>query len=316
MKAAAADVLIAEVTSGTNRPVNVNVFVHAPPRRDPAREQAWLAALSPLFAELGAEPPVELNEIYRSFDDDDEMLAVLLARRPAVVSFHFGIPRASRIEALKRGGAILLATATTPVEARRIEAAGIDVVITQGHEAGGHQGVFEVGARDTIGTLALVPQVAAAVEIPVVAAGGIATGAGVVSALALGADGAQMGTAFVSCPESSASDAHRGYLAGGELVETALTSAVSGRPARGIVNRLIEEFRGRDGAAPDYPVAYDAGKALAAASGGSPDYAAMWTGQSAALSRALPSGELVDVLCKEIGVELARLNALAGTPQR
>lgn len=288
----------------TDRPFNINVFCHQAARRDPAGEAAWLAHLAPLFAEFGATVPVTLNEIYRSHLDDDEALALLLETRPAVVSFHFGLPRAKSLAAFRDLGIRTMASATTPDEAAKIEAAGIDVVIAQGIEAGGHRGMFDTEAHDPgLSTSVLVSLLARRTSLPVVAAGGIMDGRGIRAALELGAAGAQLGTAFILCPESAANEAYRAALRSDRAYDTRLTTAISGRPARGLTNRLILH-----GIAPGcppacaYPLAYDAAKSLhAAASGsGSDAAAAQWAGQGAPLARGLPAADLMAHLVQEI----------------
>ncbi|WP_375738319.1 NAD(P)H-dependent flavin oxidoreductase [Pseudomonas boanensis] len=301
---AQARILITETRALTARPFNVNLFCHRPAQADPCREAAWLEHLRPLFAEFDAEPPGAIREIYKSFLADLEMLDVLLAERPAVVSFHFGLPEQGWIDALKRAGIRLLASATTLEEAEQVERAGVDAVVAQGIEAGGHRGVFEPEKGDAgIGTFALVRLVARHSRLPVIAAGGIMDGQGIAAALALGAEGAQLGTAFVSCPESSANAAYRQALKGERAAHTQITAAISGRPARGLVNRLFTDV-GAAGAPtlPDYPITYDVAKALhaAASAKGCNDFAVQWAGQGASLAREMPAGELVKLLVKEM----------------
>ncbi|MFC4278182.1 NAD(P)H-dependent flavin oxidoreductase [Achromobacter aloeverae] len=300
MNAGAAQAAIAQTRALTGRPFGINVFCHAPAQADADAEAAWLRYLAPEFERHGALPPAVLKEIYTSYLADTDMQALLLRERPAVVSFHFGLPAADHIQALRAAGVLLMATATNLDEARRIEAAGIDAIVAQGIEAGGHRGVFDPAAPDDkLGTLALVRLLATQTRLPVVAAGGIMDGAGIAAVLALGAQLAQLGTAFVSCPESAADAAYRQNLLGHEQVSTAHTRAISGRLARGVRNRLVAlgEAAGAP-PAPDYPIAYDAGKALHAAAKAQGDhtYAAHWAGQAAALSRSLPAGELVALL--------------------
>ncbi|VTT98845.1 2-nitropropane dioxygenase : 2-nitropropane dioxygenase-like enzyme OS=Singulisphaera acidiphila (strain ATCC BAA-1392 / DSM 18658 / VKM B-2454 / MOB10) GN=Sinac_7401 PE=4 SV=1: NMO [Gemmataceae bacterium] len=305
----AARAMIRAVRSGTARPFNVNVFCHAPAVSDPGRESAWVARLAPEFARYGVTPPEQLREIYTSFVADAATQAVLLAEKPAVVSFHFGLPDAGVIAALRRAGIVLLATATNLEEGRAIAAAGIDAVVAQGYEAGGHRGVFDPAAPDDrLGTLTLTRLLVKALGIPVIAAGGIMDGAGIAAALALGADAAQLGTAFVACPESSADAGYRGALLGPPAEHTVMTAAISGRPARCLANRYTALGEGLEpGAIPDYPIAYDAGKALhaAAKARGEFGYGAQWAGQGAPLARSLPAAELVARLKEE--VEQARL---------
>ncbi|WP_028080941.1 NAD(P)H-dependent flavin oxidoreductase [Solimonas soli] len=286
----------------TARPFNVNVFCHRPARADAAREAAWTRYLAPWFAESGATPPPALREIYTSFAVDDAMLAMLVAEKPAIVSFHFGLPPDAFVRALKHAGIVLLATATTLDEARQCVAAGVDAVVAQGYEAGGHRGVFDPAHDARIGTLALTRTLARRIERPVIAAGGIMDGAGIRAALALGAGAAQLGTAFVACPESAADAAYRAALLAPDA-RTAVTAAISGRPARGLVNRFVAEIDGANAPAiPDYPIAYDAGKALhaAAKARGSGAFGAQWAGQGVALARALPAADLVAALIAEM----------------
>jgi len=297
-------------TSSTNGAVALNLFVHKRPTRDPAQESAWLERLQPQFDAVGAKAPATLNEIYKSFHDNDAMLEMLQRCKPRVVSFHFGLPDPAKIEALKGVGAVLMATATNPEEARAAEEAGIDMIVAQGYEAGGHRGVFDDKSEDTrLGTMALVPKIVSAVNLPVVAAGGITDGAGIAAAFALGAQGVQLGTAFVACPESLASASYRRLLTSGDEVRTEMTRGVSGRPARALVNDLIEAVRAPDHLVPDYPVTYDAAKQLAEAAKkfGARDMSVMWAGQGAGQVRALPAGELVETLWAETLHEVAKL---------
>ncbi len=295
--------MIAGVLALSNRPFNVNVFVHRPMPQDATREAAWLAAMAPLFHEYGAQPPAALRPIYKSFVEDDEMLALLLETAPAVVSFHFGLPDAGRIAALKGAGCTLLATATNLGEAHAARSAGVDAVVAQGWEAGGHRGVFDPDAPDArLGTLALTRLLAQRSGLPVIAAGGIMDGHGIGAALDLGAIAAQLGTAFVACPESSTDAAYRAALASPAAMKTVMTSAISGRPARGLPNRFTQWGENVGLPHPGYPMTYDAGKALIAAAkaAGETGYAAQWAGQGAPLSRAMPAAKLVVLLAEEL----------------
>lgn len=291
----------------TGGPFNVNVFCHDPAEADPARNADWIDSLRPLFAAFGAEPPAALKNIYRSFRVDDDALALLIAERPAVVSFHFGLPAADRIAALKAAGIVLLATATSPEEGRTAQAAGIDVVVAQGFEAGGHRGVFDPADDPRFATLPLTRLLATTLDIPVIAAGGIMDGAGIAAALALGAAGAQLGTAFVSCPESAAGAVYRAKLAGPEAGRTRVSAAISGRPARGLENAFMR--RADETRIAPYPFAYDIGKTLnaAATAAGDTGYMPNWAGQGAPLGRAMPAGALVETLAAEMDQVLARL---------
>jgi nitronate monooxygenase len=302
--AAGAQGMIAEFRERSHRSLNVNVFCHAPARPDPAREARWIDRLRPEFARLGAAPPAALREIYRSFVEDDDMFALLLREKPAVVSFHFGIPARERIEGLHDAGVVLLGTATNLAEARALVAAGVDAIVAQGYEAGGHRGVFDPNADDDqLGTFALTRLLVSELDRPVIAAGGIMDGAGIAAALRLGAGAAQLGTAFVACDESQADAGYRAALKSDAAHHTVMTRAISGRPARSLANRFTAI--GRDVATsdvPDYPIAYDAGKALHAAGKvkGEYGFGAQWAGQGAPLSRAMPAADLVALLRREM----------------
>lgn len=296
--------MISETRVLTNKPFNVNLFCHRPAMANAQREAAWLEYLRPYFAEFGATPPAELKEIYKSFLQDEAMLELLLSERPAVVSFHFGLPPQEQIRALKQAGIILLASATTPAEAALVEEAEVDFIVAQGIEAGGHRGVFEPEQGDAgIGTLPLVRLIAKQTRLPVIAAGGIMDGQGIAAAMALGASAVQLGTAFILCPESSANAAYRQTMKSERARHTQITSVISGRPARGIINRIFSEV-GAPGPyrLPDYPITYDAAKALhaAASARGNNDFAVQWAGQGAALAREMPAAELIRTLVEEM----------------
>ncbi|HEY5636102.1 MAG TPA: nitronate monooxygenase [Burkholderiales bacterium] len=289
---------LAALRAGTDKPFNVNFFCHAPPAPDAAREAAWREALAPFFAEFGIDP-ASIPEGPGRAPFSAATAAVLEAFPPKVVSFHFGLPAPELLARVKRLGAKVLGSATTVAEARWLEAHGADAVIAQGVEAGGHRGMFLTDDLTTqVGTLALVPQVVAAVKLPVIAAGGIADAAGVRAAMALGASGVQVGTAFLLCPEAITSALHRAALASEAALHTALTNVFTGRPARGIVNRIIRELGGMSAAAPAFPLATGAigplrAKAEAAGSG---DFSPLWSGQNASGCKALPAAELTRAL--------------------
>ncbi len=290
----------------TRGPINANLFCHRPAVPDRARETAWLARMAPQFARFGAEAPDELREIYATYRVDDAIHAVLLDMAPRVVSFHFGLPDPGRISVLKARGITLLASVTSLDEARRAARVGMDAVVAQGWEAGGHRGCFDENAPDArLGTLALTRLLVSALDIPVIAAGGIMDGAGIRAVLDLGAVAAQLGTAFVACPESAAGPAWRAALAAdvASEAETTMTRVISGRPARCLVNGFTAWGEGvADADVPDYPIAYDAGKALAAAAtrAGDTGFGAHWAGQGAPLSRALPVAALMAALEAEL----------------
>ncbi|MDG2517845.1 NAD(P)H-dependent flavin oxidoreductase [Lysobacter soli] len=298
----AARSLIEAMRAATSGPFNVNLFCHKPARRRPDVERAWIERLEPEFGALEAAPPERLSEIYRSFVVDAAMLAMLVDSRPPIVSFHFGLPADDAIRALQQAGIVLIATATNLAEARAIEAAGLDAVIAQGWEAGGHRGCFDPAAPDeALGTLALTRLLVQRTRIPVIAAGGIMDGAGIAAVLKLGAGAAQLGTAFVGCDESLADAAYKQTLAA--AAATVMTRVISGRPARCLVNRFTLIGSGiPDAVVPDYPVAYDLGKVLnaAAKARGVHGFGAQWAGQGAPLARSLPVAALVESLVREL----------------
>ncbi|WP_148864816.1 NAD(P)H-dependent flavin oxidoreductase [Marinobacter fonticola] len=288
----------------TAKPFNVNVFCHRPAQADNEREADWLSYLQPFFDEFGGEAPASLKAPYPSFVESRPMLDLLLETRPAMVSFHFGLPDQAWIDELKASGITLVATATNLAEAYRIQDAGLAGIVAQGREAGGHSGVFEPGRDDPdLGTLPLVRLIAAQCELPVIAAGGIMDGRGIWAARQLGAIGVQMGTAFVLCPESSADTEYRALFKRRPHLETRMTSVISGRPARGFVNRWWQDVDSDQAAdLPDYPAAYVAGKALKAAArnAGQQAFDVCWAGQGAALARELPAAELMRRLVEEL----------------
>jgi nitronate monooxygenase len=296
--------MIHAVRALTERPFNVNLFCHKPAVADAAIERVWIDRFRPLFAEYGAAPPSHLFEIYRSFVEDDAMLRMLVEERPAVASFHFGLPPADAISALRDAGILLLATATKLDEAKAIAAAGIDAIVAQGWEAGGHRGMFDPdGCDEELGALALTRLLVRSLDLPVIAAGGIMDGAGIAAALEIGAAAAQLGTAFIACDESSADIGYRTALAGDGAHHTAMVRAVSGRPARIMANRFAALDVGIAAAEiPAYPIAYDLGKALHAAAKAQEDYGygAQWAGEGAPFARPMPAAGLVGLLAAEL----------------
>jgi nitronate monooxygenase len=289
---------VASLRQRGGAPINLNFFCHEPPAADPAREAAWREALRPFYEELG----VSLSAIAGGpgrLPFGDEAADAIEALRPEVVSFHFGLPPARLLERVRRTGAQVWSTATTVTEAVWLESRGVDAVIAQGAEAGGHRGMFLFeGMPDVatqVGTMALLPQVVAAVRVPVIAAGGIADAAGVAAALRLGASAAQLGTAFLLCPEASTSAVHRAALQSAAARETALTNVFSGRPARGIVNRLMRELGAMSALAPAFPSAVNAVAPLRAAAeqAGRGDFSPLWAGQNVSGCRAVPAAQLV-----------------------
>lgn len=285
---------VAAIRASTGKPFNVNFFCHAQPEEDAERDAVWRSLLSPFYEELGldggaggASPP------RRPFDAATaEVLAEL---KPPVVSFHFGLPPEDLLARVREWGAKVLSTATTVQEALWLESRGVDAVIAQGFEAGGHRGMFLSNALDSqVGTLALVPQVVRALKVPVIAAGGIADAKGVAAALALGAAGAQVGTAYLLCPECTTSPVHRAALKSDAARETALTNVFSGRPARGIVNRAMRELGPISTDVPAFPLASAALAPLRAKaeSLGRGDFSPLWAGQNATGCREIPAARL------------------------
>lgn len=292
---------VRELSGGS---LNVNLFCHQPARADAVVEAAWLNKLRPLFTQYGAEAPVALTEIYRSFLEDDDMLAMLLEEKPKVVSFHFGLPGPERVRALREAGIVLLGSATSLAEARMLAEGGVQAIVAQGYEAGGHRGMFDIHAQDDcLGTLALTRLIARQIDLPVIAAGGIMNGAGIAAALNLGAAAAQLGTAFVACDESLADAGYRAALFSDAAHHTTMTRAISGRMARSLSNDFTRWGAGVSvNEVPTYPIAYDAGKALNAAAKAAKHagYGAQWAGQGAPLTRAMSVAKLMEVLVQEL----------------
>jgi nitronate monooxygenase len=282
------------IRAQTNKPFNVNFFCHTPPQPDAAREAAWRAALAPYFREFGIDPATIPAGPGRA-PFSDAAADILEAFRPPVVSFHFGLPSAALLARVKGWGAKVLSSATTVDEARWLEANGADAVIAQGLEAGGHRGIFLSEDLTTqVGTMALLPQIVNAVRVPVIAAGGIADAQGVAAAMALGAAGVQLGTSYLLCPEATSSAVHRAALQSPAARHTALTNLFTGRPARGIVNRVMREVGPISAAAPAFPLATTAITALRAKAEahGSGDFSPLWAGQNVTGCRAIPAAEL------------------------
>jgi nitronate monooxygenase len=281
----------AAVRAQASGPLNLNFFCHA--LDETVDDSAWRAALAPFYAEEGVSPPTTPPVLRRPFDV--ALCEAVEAVRPEVVSFHFGLPSPDLLQRVRAAGACILSTATTVAEARFLARQGCDAVIAQGYEAGGHSGWFLEGHRP-VGTLALVRLVRAAVDLPVVAAGGIMDGAGIAAALALGASAAQLGTAYLATPESTISLMHRALL--GTEAETLFTNLLSGREARGFRNRLIDTLGPVSPLAPAFPHASTALAPLRAAAeqAGRGDYSPLWAGQGAALARALGAEQLTRLL--------------------
>jgi len=282
------------IRAGTDEPFNVNFFCHALPAVSAEREAKWRATLAPYYAEFGIDlKALSVGPARAPFSQ--EMADILEEFKPPVVSFHFGLPSAQLLGRVKAWGARILSSATTLEEACWLEANGVDAIIAQGLEAGGHRGMFLSADLTTqTGTFALVPQVVRAVRVPVVAAGGIADSTGITAAMALGAAGVQVGTAYLLCPEATTSAVHRVALKSEAARHTALTNLFSGRPARGIVNRIMREVGPLSGAAPEFPLASAAMAPLRAAaeSRSLGDFSPLWSGQNASGCREVRAADL------------------------
>jgi nitronate monooxygenase len=295
------DTLKSELTqlrAKTDKAYNVNFFCHTPPVFSEARENTWRSALKPYYDELG----LDLSSITTGpgrAPFTHEAADVLEAFKPAVVSFHFGLPSADLMLRVRSWGSKIISSATTVQEALWLESQGVDAVIAQGLEAGGHRGHFlSHDLTQQMGTFALLPHIVQAVKIPVLAAGGIADAAGVKAALALGASAVQVGTAYLLCKEATTTPLHRAALKGSDAAHTALTNLFTGRPARGIVNRLMRELGPISNQSPDFPLATAAIAPLRAAAEklGISDFSPLWSGQNASGCREIGAAELTHSL--------------------
>lgn len=293
---------LAAIKAQTGKPFNVNFFCHEPPTPDAGREAAWQAALSPYYKQWGVEAANSPAGPGRA-PFTTEIASVLGEFKPAIVSFHFGLPPTGLLAQVKAWGAKILSTATTIEEARWLEAQGVDAIIAQGLEAGGHRGSFlSEDLTAQMGTFALLPQIVQAVRLPVIAAGGIAGAKGVAAAMALGAAGVQVGTAYLLCPETTTSPLHRAALKSEAARHTALTNVFTGRPARGIVNRIITELGPMSPIAPAFPLAAAAVAPLRAKaeSQGVSDFSSLWSGQNASGCKEIPAAELTRELAAKL----------------
>jgi nitronate monooxygenase len=301
------------IRARTHKPINLNFFCHAQPELNNAREARWRERLTPYYSELGIDPAAPVPSSNRTAFDA-AMCDVVEETKPEIVSFHFGLPELQLLRRVKAGGFLVMSSATTAEEARWLEARGVDAIIAQGNEAGGHRGLFLTDDANDVatqaGTFALVPQIVDAVKVPVIAAGGITDARGIAAAFALGAAGAQIGTAYLWCPEAKISAPHRAALRSARDDGTALTNLMTGRPARGFLNRVMREVGPISDVAPAFPLAAGALAPLRAKAEaqGSGDFSPMWAGQAAALGRALPAGELTRTLAAEA---LERMRGLA-----
>jgi nitronate monooxygenase len=291
---------IATIKAQTDKPFSVNFFCHIPPTEDETRERAWRDALAPFYRELDvADSAIVRGAGRHPFDHD--VAEIVDELRPPVVSFHFGLPAAELLDRVRASGATILSSATTVGEARWLEQRGVNAIIAQGNEAGGHRGMFLTDDVTTqIGTFALLPQIVKAVRVPVIAAGGIADARGVAAAMALGATAVQVGTAYLLCRETTTSTVHRAALVSDAARHTALTNLFTGRPARAIVNRLMRELGPLNPLAPAFPLAASAIMPLRAKAEqlGSGDFSPLWSGQNPAGAQPIGAGELTRQLAR------------------
>ncbi len=301
---------IGVIRQQTAKPINVNFFCHTPAEPDPERDAAWKARLAGYYEELGLDEDAAAPAVNRT-PFDEAMCELVEELKPEVVSFHFGLPYESLLSRVKTAGCVVLSSATTVQEARWLEVRGCDAIIAQGYEAGGHRGMFlDDDVSTQAGTMALLPQVVDAVKVPVIAAGGIADGRGIAAAFALGAAGVQIGTAYLFTPESLITDLHRKALRAGGDDRTALTNVFSGRPARGLMNRVMREVGPMSDLAPAFPTAGGALGPLKAKAevAGDSAFSALWSGQAASLGREIGAGDLTRQLAEEAA---ARLKGMA-----
>lgn len=285
----------------TSKPFNLNFFCHRAPEPDSGRNQSWIERLTPFYEELGLEPS-DIDAAPRRQPFGIEMAECLEDLAPLVLSFHFGLPSPPIVAHLRSLGCRILSSATSPREARWLAAKGADVVIAQGAEAGGHRATFNFEREEAlIGGMALVPQIVDAIDLPVVAAGGIADGRGIAAAFALGASGVQIGTAYLLCPEANVSSLHRAAIEGAEADDTVVSNVFTGKPARVILNRLVLSVGAMSWETPDFPLALNLLMPLRerAEANGSSDFTPLYAGQSASLSRTVSAYELTKFLAKE-----------------
>jgi nitronate monooxygenase len=292
---------VGKIRGRTKKPINVNFFCHTPPVPNNAREAAWRERLAPYYRELAIDAAAPVPTSNRA-PFDAALCAVVEEVRPEIVSFHFGLPEHALLDRVKAAGCLVVSSATTVAEAQWLEQRGSDAIIAQGQEAGGHRGMFLTDTiASQVGTFALVPQIADAVKVPVIAAGAVADKRAIAAAFALGAAGVQIGTGYLFCPEAKISAVYRAALATARDDNTALTNLMTGRPARGIVNRLMREVGPMSTLPPEFPLSAGALAPLRATAEakGCGDFSSLWAGQAASLSRAMPAAELTRTLAAE-----------------
>ncbi len=282
----------------TNKPFAVNLFTYTPPSVQDIEDHeiSELANyIGHYCAELGVPAPT--RETATPKYSQSEQLAVVLAKKVPVFSFAFGMPSEEQFKLFKTNDVVLIGCATTASEARMLAKAGVDAIVAQGSEAGGHRGTFASSFESSmIGSIALIPQVVEAVTVPVIAAGGIMDGRGLAAALVLGAEGVQMGTAFLLCHEANVQDNYRKAILTQEAEETKITSVFSGRPARGIRNRFMDEMEQHQGRISPFPITDAKTKPMRAAarSSGRSQYINLWAGQAGRLAREMSAAQLIE----------------------
>ena len=298
----------------TLRPINLNFFCHQLPRENPPRDMNWRRRLGAYYLELGLDNNTSIPSSSRA-PFDDKMCDLVMEFHAEVVSFHFGLPDKNLLARVRSAGAKIISSATCVDEARWLEDHGCDAIVAQGYEAAGHRGMFLTPDVPTqVGTMALVPQLVDAVKVPVISAGGIADARGIAAAFAIGASAVQIGTAYLLCPEAQISPIYHQALKCAKDNETAVTNVFTGRPARGIVNRLIREVGPMSDVAPEFPLAASALIPLRSKSEtvGSADFSPLWSGQAASLTRELPAAELTKRLARE--AQIALNHGVHGSP--
>jgi len=289
-----------KILNKTNHSINLNFMTHKEPSKNDIKAKKYMNEVKKYYEEYKVAEIPNLINTTETFNK--EHLELLLEMNPKIVSFHFGLPQQDYIQSIKNQNIYIISSATTVKEAKILEDSGADAIIAQGYEAGGHRGTFASSYKEgEIGLFSLLPQVVEATSVPVIAAGGIANGKGIAAALMLGAQGVQIGTAFLSCPEASVHPLWQNAISNASTRDTRITSAFTGRPARGIVNRLVMDMENKNDIIPDFPTVGSVIKPLAniAATNGKDDFLSLWAGQSAPMNRNISASELIELLAEE-----------------
>ena len=289
-----------KILNKTNHSINLNFMTHKEPSKNDIKAKKYMNEVKKYYEEYKVAEIPNLINTTETFNK--EHLELLLEMNPKIVSFHFGLPQQDYIQSIKNQNIYIISSATTVKEAKILEDSGADAIIAQGYEAGGHRGTFASSYKEgEIGLFSLLPQVVEATSLPVIAAGGIANGKGIAAALMLGAQGVQIGTAFLSCPEASVHPLWQDAISNASTRDTRITSAFTGRPARGIVNRLVIDMENKNDIIPDFPTVGSVIKPLAniAATNGKDDFLSLWAGQSAPMNRNISASELIELLAEE-----------------